>query len=194
MNEKEVVLKKVKEAVKLLEKCKKFSKLMPEVRVNIVYALPDAKTSMDVVAVDGRITVVKGYPKACGDVIFGASDHMARLIIEVRKYDESIRAGINFKYTLEIKEKIEQFCKEENLSLGYIDRRKEPEEVIEKDQQSMPWKIKYLFDNYRKIPTIFYESEGWGKEPLFVIVGKDPKEVVNSAIKISQKLFLDEKH
>jgi len=191
MNEKEIVLKRVKEAVKLLEKCKEFSKLMPEVRVNIVYALPDAKTKMDVAAVDGRITVVKGYPKACGDVIFGASDHMARLIIEARKYDESIRAGINFKYTPEIKEKIEQFCKEKMLSFGTIDRRKEPEEVIEKDQQSMPWKIEYLIDNYRKIPTVFYESEGWGKEPLFVIVGKDPIEVVNIAIKISKKLFLN---
>jgi len=188
MNEKEIVLKKVKEAVKLLEKCKEFSNLMPEVRVNIVYALSDAKTRMDVAAVDGRITVVKGYPKACGDVIFGASDHMARLIIEVRKYDESIRAGINFKYTPQIKEKIKKFCEENNLSFGTIDRRKEPEEVIEKDQQSMPWKIKYLFDNYDKIPTIFYESEGWGKEPLFVIVGKYPLEVVNLTIKISKFL------
>jgi len=188
MNEKEIVLKKVKEAVKLLEKCKEFSNLMPEVRVNIVYALSDAKTRMDVAAVDGRITVVKGYPKASGDVMFGASDHMARLIIEVRKYDKSIRAGINFKYTPEIKEKLEQFCKEKMLSFGAIDRRNEPEELIEKDQHSMPWKIKYLFDNYGKIPTVFYESEGWGKEPLFVIVSKDPLEVVNLAIKISKSL------
>jgi len=183
MNEKEVVLKKVKEAVKLLEKCKEFSLLMPEVRVNLVYALPKAKTRMHVAAVDGRITVVKGYPKACGDVMFGASDHMARLIIEVRKYNKSIRAGINFKYTPKIKEKVKRFCEENDLSFGGIDRRKEPEEIIKKDRQSMPWKIEYLLDNYGKIPTVFYESEGWGKEPLFVIIGEDPREVVDLVIK-----------
>lgn len=188
MNEREVVLKKVKEAVKLLEKCKEFSSLMPEVRVNIVYALPDAKTRMDVAAIDGRITVVKGYPKACGDVIFGASDHMARLIIEVRKCDKLIRAGINFKYTPEIRDKVKEFCEENKLSFGNIDRKNEPEEVIEKDQQSMPWKIEYLMKTYGKIPTVFYESEGWGKEPLFVIVAKDPIEVVNLAIKICKKV------
>jgi len=186
MKEKEVVLKKLKEAVGLLEKCKEFSKLMPEVRVNLVYALPNAKTRMDVAAVDGRITIVKGYPKACGNVMFGASDHMARMLIEMRKYDNSIRAGINFKYSPKIKEKVKRFCEENDLSFGGIDRRKEPEEIIEIDQQSMPWKIEYLLDNYGKIPTIFYESEGWGKEPLFVIVGKDPLEVVNLLIKIAK--------
>lgn len=186
MNEREIVLKKVKETVRMLEKCKEFSYLMPEVRVNLVYALPDAETRMDVAGIDGRITVVKGYPKASGDVIFGASDHMARLIIEIRKYDESIRSGINFKYSSEIKEKVKEFCEQENLSFGFIDRRKEPQEVMKKDQQSMPWKIKYLMDNYGKIPTVFYESEGWGKEPLFVIVGKDPVEVVKKIIRIAK--------
>jgi hydroxymethylpyrimidine/phosphomethylpyrimidine kinase len=186
MDEKEIVLKEVKEAVRLLEKCKEFSYLMPEVRVNVVYALPDAKTPMDVAAVDGRITVVKGYPKACGDVIFGASDHMARLILEIRKYDESIRAGMNFKCDPEIIEHVKKFCEKEKLSFGMIDRRKEPEEIIKEDKKSMPWKIKELKKNYGKIPTVFYESEGWGKEPLFVIVGRNPIEVVKTMIRISR--------
>jgi hydroxymethylpyrimidine/phosphomethylpyrimidine kinase len=186
MDEKEIVLKKVKEAVKLLEKCKEFSRLMPEVRVNVVYALPDAKTSMDVAAVDGRITVVKSYPKACGDVIFGASDHMARLILEIRKYDESIRAGMNFKCDQEIIEHVKKFCEKEKLSFGRIDRRKEPKEIIEEDKKSMPWKIKELKKNYGKTPTVFYESEGWGKEPLFVIVDKNPIEVVKTTIRIAK--------
>jgi len=186
MDEKEIVLKKVKEAVRLLEKCKEFSHLMPEVRVNVVYALPNAKKPIDVAAVDGRITVVKNYPKASGDVIFGASDHMARLILEIRKYDRSIRAGINFKCDSGIIEHVKKFCKENELSFGEIERKREPKGIIKKDKKSMPWKIKQLIKNYGKIPTIFYESEGWGKEPLFVIVDKTPIEVVKMAIKITR--------
>ena len=186
MNEKELVLKDLAKAVNLIEKCKEFSYLMPEVRVNVVYALSNAKEPVDVAGVDGRITVVKGYPKACGDVIFGASDHMARLIIEIRKYDESIRAGINFKCDQKIIEHVKKFCEKERLSFGIIDRRKEPKEIIEEDKKSMPWKVKQLIKNYGKIPTVFYENEGWGKEPLFVIIGKTPIEVVKTTIKIAK--------
>ena len=189
MDERETVLKEVKDAVKLLEKCKEFSNLMPEVRVNVVYALSDAKKPTDVAAVDGRITVVKGYPKACGDVVFGASDHMARLILEIRKYDESIRAGMNFKCDPEIIKHVKKFCEKEKLSFGMINRRKEPKKIIEQDKKSMPWKIKQLIESYGKIPNVFYENEGWGKEPLFVIVNKNPVEVIEIVIRIAKIFF-----
>jgi len=189
MDERDLVLKKLREAVNLLEKCKEFSNLMPEVRVNLVYALPDAKNRMDVAGVDGRITVVKGYPKASGDIAFGVSDHMARLIISIRKYEKSIRSGINFKYTSEIENYVKKFCDQEGLYFGYIDRRREPKKIIEKDGQSAPWKIQYLFETYGKIPTIFYESEALGKEPLFYINRKDPIEVVKIATKFSKQFY-----
>ena len=53
-------------AMAILEDCPDFSLLMPEVRVNLVYALPGAKTTDDVAAIDGRITVVGGLPQAAG--------------------------------------------------------------------------------------------------------------------------------
>jgi hydroxymethylpyrimidine/phosphomethylpyrimidine kinase len=111
---------------------------------------------------------------------------MARLIIESRKYDRSIRAGINFKCDPGIIRHVKEFCDERNLSFGMIDRRKEPEEIIEKDRRSMPWKVKQLIQNHGKVPTVFYETEGWGKEPLFVVVGKNPMEVVEISIEIAK--------
>ena len=45
-------------ALELIEGCEEFTALIPEVRTNLVYALPNAKTRDDVLAVDGRITVV----------------------------------------------------------------------------------------------------------------------------------------
>lgn len=183
----ETVLGNLVRAVEILQNCPEFSLLMPEVRVNLVYALPGAKTADEVAAVDGRVTVVRGFPYAPGLPRWGASDHMARLIIEVRKYDPTINAGINFKYDATLIEVVQKYCAEKSLLFGWIDRTKEPVEAAEQDRSSMPWKIKYLETNYGGIPKLFYEGEGWGKEPLFVALGSDAVEVAGIAIEIAQR-------
>jgi len=183
----EMVLGNLVRAVEMLQNCAEFSMLMPEVRVNLVYALPEAKTSDEVAAVDGRITVVGGLPYAPGMPKWGASDHMARLIIEVRKYDPTINAGINFKCDATVIEVVKKYCTEKGLLFGWIDRTKEPAEVMEKDRSSMPWKIKYLETNYGGIPKLFYEGDGWGKEPLFVALGSDAVEVAGIAIEVARR-------
>ena len=182
-----MVLGNLVRAVAMLQNCAEFSLLMPEVRVNLVYALPGAKTSDEVAAVDGRITVVRGFPHASGQPRWGASDHMARLIIEVRKYDPTINAGINFKYDATVIEVVQKYCAEKSILSGRIDRTKEPAEVMEKDRSSMPWKINQLVTSSGGVPRLFYEGEGWGKEPLFVALGNDAVEVAGIAIEIAQR-------
>ncbi|MHB9301910.1 thiamine-phosphate synthase family protein [Thermofilum pendens] len=76
------VLGNLVRAVGMLEGCPELSMLIPEVRSNIVYALPNPRTVRDVAGVEGRITVVNGRPKASSYPRFGASWHMARLIVE----------------------------------------------------------------------------------------------------------------
>ncbi len=174
-------------AVQILQNCSEFSLLMPEVRVNLVYALPGAKTSAEVVAIDGRITVVQGLPHASGMPQWGASDHIARLIIEVRKYDPTINAGINFKCDATVIDVVRKYCSEQGILFGWIDRTREPAEVAEQDGTSMPWKIKQLASDSGGIPRLFYEGEGWGKEPLFVALGNDAVEVAGIAIEIAQR-------
>ena len=174
-------------AVAMLQNCAQFSLLMPEVRVNLAYALPGAKTPDEVAAVDGRITVVRGFPYASGLPRWGASDHMARLIIEVRKHDPRINAGINFKCDATAIEVVQKYCSERGILFGWIDRTKEPAEVAEKDRSSMPWKVNQLVTRSGGVPRLFYEGEGWGKEPLFVALGSDAVEVASIAIEIAQR-------
>ena len=183
----QMVLGNLAEAVAMLRNCPEFSRLVPEVRVNLVYALPEARTPEEVAAIDGRITVVQGLPHASGQPQWGASDHMARLIIEVRKYDPTINAGINFKCDKTIIEVVKEYCSEQGILFGWIDRSQEPAEVTEQDGTSMPWKIKYLDSNYGGIPGLFYEGEGWGKEPLFVALGTDAVEVAGIAVEIARR-------
>ena len=81
-----------------LRRNKKFSKLIPEVRTNISGSLPNAKNKSEIAGIEGRITIINGFPKASGEIKFGASDHTARLILTAKEFDNSINYVMNLKY------------------------------------------------------------------------------------------------
>lgn len=182
----EKIMGNLAQAVAMLQKCREFSLLMPEVRVNVVYALPGADDSRDVAAIEGRITVVNGFPHASGWPKWGVSDHMARLVIEARKFNPEINAGINFKCDKSIITVVKKYARDNKLPYGWIDRTKEPQAAAEIDGLSIPWKVKYLVEQNGKVPVLFYEGDGWGKEPLFFALGKDAVAVVKMAIEIAR--------
>ena len=182
------MLGKISIAVDHIEQCREFVQLIPEVRSNIVYAKKDAKTRDDVLAIDGRITVVNGMPYAAGRPRFGASSHMARLIIELRKVDPSIRAGIDFANTPHLTAWLDQYCRRKGWIFSVIDRRGEPEEIKEAEGASMPWKVgEAIRAAGGKAPKIFYETGAIGKEPVSVLFGKDPLEIADQIIELSRE-------
>lgn len=174
-------------ALDQIEHCREFSAIIPEVRSNLVYARDGATTRGDVLAIDGRITVVSGMPRAAGKPVFGASSHMARLIIEYRKYDPSVRAGIDFASTPDLAQWLEHYCRKNGWVFGVIDRRNEPEEIKEAEGASMPWKVKEAVRAAGgRPPKIFYETGAVGKEPVSVLVGRDPLEIVGQICTIAK--------
>ncbi len=176
------------QAVRILESCPEFAALVPEVRTNVAYALPDAAGPADIAAVDGRITVVGRVPKAAGPVEFGASDHLARRIIELRKYDDKVRAALNFRWNEQVMEFMYRWCADYQVQMGAVDRAGEPKELVGRDKGSMEWKVKRLVESLDGVvPPVFYESRGWGKEPLFLLVGPDPVALAERACAIARE-------
>lgn len=174
-------------ALDQIEHCREFTALIPEVRSNLVYAKPDASTRDDVLAIDGRITVVEGMPRAAGKPRFGTSSHMARLIIEIRKVDPSVRAGIDFGWTPQLSRWLEEYCKTMRWVFTVIDRRNEPDEIKEAEGASIPWKVQEAVRAAGgKAPKIFYETGAVGKEPVSVLVGRDPIEVADQICEIAR--------
>ncbi len=185
--EREFVLERLDLAVRKIEQCPGIVPLIPEVRTNIAFALSGAKSPEDVAAVDGRITVVNNLPKAAGPVRFGASDHLARLIIELHKYSEEIRSALNFRWNERIHQFVTEWAKVEKKQIGMIDRSKEPIELIGKDKMSVTWKVKEILSSTGGgVPEIVYETKGWGKEPLFLLIGKDPVVLAEQLVAIAR--------
>jgi predicted fused transcriptional regulator/phosphomethylpyrimidine kinase len=175
-------------ALEVIEGCPEFAALVPEVRTNLVYARAGARTREDVLAIDGRITVIGSMPRAAGRIRFGASSHMARLIIELRRHDPSIRAGIDFASTPDLAAWLERYCAAKGWTFSVIDRGGEPEEIRDAEGASMPWKVaEAVRAAGGKAPKIFYETGAVGKEPVSVLVGREPVEVADQVCAIARE-------
>jgi predicted fused transcriptional regulator/phosphomethylpyrimidine kinase len=167
---------------------KKFRLLIPEVRTNIAGALKDAKVREEVAGVDGRITIVNGFPKAAGEIKFGATEHTARLILSAKKFDNSVNFVINLKYAPEL---IENMHKKTDLTLKEVDREKEPEELKTKEFSTMQWIIKESLDKNGKIPDVIWDKGSIGKEPMIRLFGKTSTDLIEKLEKIINLINFD---
>ncbi len=177
-----------------LENCREFTELIPEVRTNLVYAKEEPQGPSDVMAIEGRITIVNAMPHAAGGPKFGASSHMARLIVELNKSDSSIRAGINFASNPSFAKWLMDYCASKGWVFSVIDRSKEPDVLKDEEGKSMPWKIAEAVKAADGlIPKVFYETGAIGKEPVSVLIGKDPIEVAQQVCEIA-RLYTQSQH
>jgi hydroxymethylpyrimidine/phosphomethylpyrimidine kinase len=180
-NEEEKVLKQIEDIYSFIAQSRDFCILIPEVRMNISGSLSNAKTKEKIAAIDGRITIVNGFPKACGEIRFGVSDHTARLLLTAKKFDNSINFVMNLKYNPYWIQRIEG---ETDLELEEINRKKQPKFVKEKEFSTMQWLIKEVFYKKSKIPDIIWDKGSIGKEPMLRLFGKNSDEMIFKLKKI----------
>ena len=176
-------INQIKEIYNLISQSKDFSKLIPEVRTNISGSLPNATKKEDIAGVEGRITIVDGFPKASGDIKFGVSDHTARLILSAKEFDNSINFVMNLKYNPSW---ISLIKKKTDLELQEIIREEQPEEIKKREFSTMQWLIKESSEKNGKIPDIIWDKGAIGKEPMMRLFGKTSKDM-----KIKIKKILD---
>lgn len=175
-------------ALEQIESCKEFSDLIPDVRTNFVYASKESTDPEDVLAVDGRITVVDKLPKTAGKIKFGVSSYMANLILEIRKHDPEIRSAIDFANSPQITDFLEDYSKEKGWIFSGIDRHSEPEDVKDPDEVSAKWEVAEAINAAGgKVPRIFCETGAVGKEPVSILVGKDPLEIAYYVCELAKR-------
>lgn len=97
-DERAAAIREVQEAVKVVEASREFVTVMPEVSVNIVCVTAGSESLNDVAAVPGRIVKVKDSARAVLAPEFGASRHLASVLLEVRRKRKDVKAAINLKY------------------------------------------------------------------------------------------------
>ena len=175
------LIKQIKEIYNFVSQSRDFSILIPEVRMNISGSLPNANTKEDIAGIEGRITIINGFPKASGEIKFGVSDHTARLLLSARRFDNSINFVMNLKYNPNW---ITLIKENTDLELVEIIREDQPEFIKEEEFSTMQWLIKESFNKIGKIPDIIWDKGSLGKEPMMRIFGKNSKNMIAKINKI----------
>ncbi len=173
---KEEVMKDTRQAVDMLRHCQPFADLIAEVGCNIAMALPAAVSEKDVTGVEGRMVKLNGEPHIVGCISFGASSHIARIVLATMQFDPSRRAAMNIKYS----EKLLDICREMGLSISSFDRAQEPENT-----KTMDWGVTHAIKTRRSVPDVIYDKGGVGKEPMIRILGNKATDVVRIVIDIA---------
>lgn len=173
------VIQALKKAVEVL-RGKKMGHLIPEVSSNLGYALPHAEGIEDVAAFSGRIVRWKDSIATHSDPEFGASKHIANIILTVMKFDPEYCSAMNIRYS---KENIVQL-REKGFLVGHFDRRLEPKRVKEKEGSSLEWGVGEVLRKWKQVPDFIYDQGDVGKEPMIRVLGRDPQEVVNKILKL----------
>jgi len=169
------VLKNVEDAVELVESNNGFSELIPEVGCNIAMGIPEAALISDVAAVSGRIVRLRGSPHAVGCVAFGASSHVARIVLTAMLADGSMRAAMNIRYS----EEALAACKELGLKIASFIRDEEPSGV-----STMEWGVNDAITRAGRVPDVIFDTGGVGKEAMVRLLGRDAVGVVRRAFEI----------
>jgi len=166
-------------AINEFTEIKDIYKLIPECQTNFVYSKEKSKTTKDILGVSGRIVKAGKKVLVSGKLEYGGSKHVATALLIINKKSPEIRSAINLKYQTKTISKI----KKSKLVLSEYDRTKEPKKIKLKDS-TIAWGIKTAIKNSKKIPDVVFHKGDFGKEPMIIVFGKNPENVLNKILKI----------
>jgi len=167
-------------AIKNFQDIEKVYTLIPECQTNFVYSKVNPKSKEDILGLEGRIVKVGKRVVVAGKLKFGGSKHVASALLEMAKKFPKIRSSINVKYDPMIIQKAEK----KDLRVKNYNRKHEPLRIKKRENSSVSWGIKNAIKNSSKPPDIIFHKGDIGKEPMILIFGKNPEEVIKKVKQI----------
>jgi hydroxymethylpyrimidine/phosphomethylpyrimidine kinase len=174
------VVQELKRAVKVLKE-ERVGHLIPEVSSNLGYALPFAEGFEDVAAFPGRIVRFRDSATTYSDPEFGASRHVASIILTVMEFDPEYCSAMNIRYSRETVAQLRR----KGFLVGQFDRRLEPKKVKKQEGSSLEWGVGEVLRKMKRVPDFIYDEGGVGKEPMIRALGRNPMEVIQKILKVA---------
>ena len=170
----------LEESIKKFEELEQIQNHIPECQTNFVFAKKSSKTIEDVLGVSGRIVKAGKQAIVAGNLEYGGSKHVANAVITIRKKFPTIRSAINIKYS---EATIKEFAKLK-FKISSYNRFKEPKSLRTKENSSIVWGINQAIENLSTPPDLIFHKGDFGKEPMILIFGTSPSDVLEKLKKI----------
>lgn len=155
---------------------------MPECQSNIAYAhgAPPASPA-EVWGLDGRIvSTMSGGAIVPGRAALGASRHVAAALVEASGRFPGIRAAANVRYDPGDVDAARRI----GMAVSSYDRAAEPGDVRGAEGASVRWGVREALRGARRPRDVVYHTGAPGKEPMAVVFGKSPRDVVSKVSRI----------
>ena len=153
-------------------------KLIPECQTNFVFSKIKPKRIDMILGISGRLVKAGDRIIQAGELKYGGSQHVATAVIEVSKKFPEIRSAINIKYEPSMIVK----AKKKGMKVISYDRRKESKNSKQKENSSISWGISSCLKSMK--PDIIFHKGDMGKEPMIIIFGTNPEQVVKKILAI----------
>ena len=171
-SEKFQVLIELQHCVTKLERMSNFYKLVPETKTNFVYSVERPKNFNNIAGVLGRLTNLGKEIRTPNVVQFGASFHVSNALLAAVEFNPLIRSAINIRNNAEIV----NIC-ENNFKCSSYSRSKETKSIKKIEGSSILWGISEAFRQKTDAEIVYHDGD-FGKEPMVIIYGQNPKEVL----------------
>ncbi len=165
-------------------------KVMPDMVMNVVAALPYAGDIDGVVAFSGGITVtrrkeilVNGCPE------FGASAYMGKALLCARKSNSEVGCAICLKHDMDILTAISS-C---GFVEAWFDREEEPRDLRGTEEATIEWGTCRAMSEHPdpEMVDVICDSGSKGREPLIRLLAKDFADLEDKLLKILAALDND---
>jgi hydroxymethylpyrimidine/phosphomethylpyrimidine kinase len=157
---------------------KNISKLVPECQTNFVYSKIKPKKINDVLGISGRLVKAGNNIIQAGELTFGGSQHVATAVVEVSKKFPEIRSAINIKYESSLIVR----AKKQGMKINSYNRKKESRDSKSEENSSISWGISNCLKSIS--PDIIYHKGDMGKEPMIIIFGNNPAQIIKKILLI----------
>jgi predicted fused transcriptional regulator/phosphomethylpyrimidine kinase len=129
--------------------------------------------------------------KACGAIRFGASSHVARIILSAMSFDPETKAGMNIRYGPDVLDAVSDL----GLATSSFSRDDEPS-----GSKTMSWGTSEAIKSFRSgagfearlaratgpVPQVIWDRGGPGKEPMIRLLGTSAVEVASLAVRVAR--------
>ena len=180
INEKDSTVTELSESIQKFTEIKNIYKNIPECQTNFVYSKEKPKSTKEILGISGRIVKAGKKVIVAGDLEYGGSKHVATAMLTVNKKFPQIQSAINIKYQNTTISKIKKL----KLIVSKYDRNQEPKNVKNKGS-SIEWGIKSAIKNLKESPDVIFHNGGFGKEPMIIVFGDTPKNILKKILKIA---------